>query len=310
MRVKHHNNSNDSSEHLSNDLYHYTTIDAAKNIIKSEKFRATHYKCVNDLTECQHNIEVIPSIMKKYKMDKEDYWEDEEHAIIAHGLVKYPKKLFDNIGDELYLSCFSMHNKDNGYIRENGLLSLWRYYGKDGLALVIDKKKFETEFKKELKKRAKENKESYAVVANSTAYSGIDDDKISERTEQLIIGLKKHMKSGGKDSEEFIAAFLKLIFLTKHQSFKEEKEYRIGIVNRTLDTGTGEYGEPFKKVHYKNNVCRENKYINLSLPNGYIKEIIICPGMNKKYIEENLKEFLKQNKLINIKIRCLDIPHR
>ncbi|STX37481.1 Uncharacterised protein [Legionella feeleii] len=75
-------------------LYHYTTFNSLKNILKSRKLRYTHYKNLNDPTEIQFGLELIKESLTKNKFP--DYY------------LQKTKEYFDAYKDECntYLSSF------------------------------------------------------------------------------------------------------------------------------------------------------------------------------------------------------------
>lgn len=145
------------------ELLHYTSIAGLVGILDSQSLHATHSAFLNDSTEiflffkhrlgrvlesgiraelaADPKLQVLPQFARTPQ---------EADAVIS----RYATEMADAIRsttlrfNEPYFACFSAPTSDR--VRNDGLLSQWRGYGKDGgYALVFDTKKLEELLKSE-----------------------------------------------------------------------------------------------------------------------------------------------------------------
>lgn len=99
-------------------LYHYTTIDGLKGIIKNRSMWLTHTSTLNDPTELKYGKEIILGILRTQKGNKhENIIDNFLHALIGE------VDRFDETVYKAYVACFC---------RSDNLLSQWRAYGHRG----------------------------------------------------------------------------------------------------------------------------------------------------------------------------------
>ncbi len=142
------------------ELFHYTSFEAFESIIRSQVLRATHFWHTNDETEFAEVSKpmraALAPIIERIANDRPS---DEKlrEAIRLHGGVdafvqsevghifrvafNYMRECGPQFGMmPAFICCFCDHSDDDAYTQENGLLSMWRGYGSDGVALVFDRK--------------------------------------------------------------------------------------------------------------------------------------------------------------------------
>lgn len=145
-------------------LYHYTSENALRSILKSQTLWATHYKFLNDPTEIAQmkNIlvkTVTPEIKEIIKALQKTSLAAKRKTRKLGGLNAAAASQSEQIIDllyqvtfeggtrgvpfaEPYIVSFCSHDDDRTYTQENGLLSQWRAYGRNsGCAIVFDCKR-------------------------------------------------------------------------------------------------------------------------------------------------------------------------
>jgi|GEM_PF-6072323 len=126
-------------------LYHYTTFEGLKGILKTEELWFSERQHVNDTKEFCHLKQqiynVIQKCLKQWREGKtlpKEYKESDvknanctDANFLCNSLTRALRKT--------YLFSFCVHEKDKKHIQNNGLLSMWRGYGEDGgYAFVFD----------------------------------------------------------------------------------------------------------------------------------------------------------------------------
>jgi hypothetical protein len=148
---------------------------------------------------------------------------------------------------------------------ENGLLSQWRGYGKDGgYALVFDTKKL-----MEAQKEFGENKKSGDLFNGNVVYSSADDEAFSKGFEDPIKIIDKFLqndieKSNTQEAEDHDPDTTEKIFLAimkcaccyKHWGFEEENEVRTVYIpiNKAMIEDGERNGEVINKIPQKHRV--------------------------------------------------------
>ena len=107
-------------------LYHYTDLSACENILKSQTFRATHYKNLNDSTELKYVKELMKEFLAENTAGK--------HGGIDHFIEKV---IYGRYMEKSYISSFCTHSQHGKYIMENGLLSMWKGSGKSNSRIEL-----------------------------------------------------------------------------------------------------------------------------------------------------------------------------
>jgi hypothetical protein len=321
-------------------LYHYTTHAGLYGILESQCLWASHYTSLNDYTECRFFVpvlaqrlysEFIKSLQSENKLNfnnesnKNQFFKECKNFWLNQS--KEISEAHRNIhGDEFYIASFSRYSSDDG------LLSQWRAYGKDGgYALVFNKHKIEKLIK---------NKEGVLFGNVFYARNNIinnDEQKMFEDSEQNSMNywdestqrqmdeaadnIMEHIKyilEEDKDPsidpdlkdmvEKSYAGSLKWLAFCKHFGFSEENEFRIicsPIYTRKFRDVNGRriaYLELFKPTKQKTSKGDKSKFLDA------IEKIIIGPHRDKYEREKELSFWLKSTDN-NIDVAVSDIPY-
>jgi len=309
-------------------LYHYTNWEGLWGILQTQCLWATNYRFMNDDSELlsfkKPLIEVLTTYFKK-ELDKQLKEHSDANKFINEngGLDAYSKHLAENwienlynvTGHEFYIASFcGEHNK---YINENGLLSQWRGYGKDGgFALVFNRQKLD-----EILRLEAERFNSYYILG-PVIYSDEEEKIYSEMSKivQYVIKLSLLKMTNGpqqdpetpssnliKDTEKTLSKFFCGMSSYKHCGFREENEVRIFV---WLQPCRDEVKQD-KKLNFRPKNGEYVPYIEIfNTPDTIlpIERIIVGPHKNKKARADTLSRILK-TKSMNIDVTISDIPY-
>lgn len=228
------------------ELLHYTSATGLLGILESQSLRATHCAFLNDSTEisvffekrlaniiesairaelaADPELQVLPQLAKTPQ---------ESDNVIA----RYVTEMADAIRitthrfNEPYLACLSAPMSER--IRNDGLLSQWRGYGKDGgYALVFDTKRLEELL----------NSEGTSFWYQHAQWGDVhyhqDDDDLVNAEPEIHAAEDALRSSIGKFIKNPVSAELESTFepvatlscLYKHWGFHEEREVRIVVI--------------------------------------------------------------------------------
>lgn len=228
-------------------LYHYTSYKGLEGILKTQTLWATHYKYLNDAQELIHAKIILKALLKPKMTEIVTEGGEREKELkelidlsggsekfIEQECEKFIKTMYETfLGDSKeqlqgpYIVSFCADN-NNSFVKENGLLSQWRGYGKDGgFAIEFDalelEKLFITEHETYYYPVAQ-----FADVGYGQAFNNMPSD-LKENIVSLEKGLNKFFDSGAdlKGMREVLEFFVKLIGRSKHEGFREEREVRI-----------------------------------------------------------------------------------
>ncbi|MDX2027640.1 MAG: DUF2971 domain-containing protein [Alphaproteobacteria bacterium] len=315
-------------------LYHYTTLQGAYEILKAKSLWATHYKFLNDYSEITlfrnkfieflhpHVLEEIEKLAKN-SSDIGKFIKEKGGAsvITQHETAAIVDSKYSALGDEIYITSFCGEHKDDPYINENGLLSQWRGYGKDGgIALVFKTQELENMFQMEGEKF-----DYSAGVFADLIYSDDEQKFKSELSGALsnIAGYARELltsmalgKEEPPDATKAYPSFVECISRYKHRGFKEENEVRIVVLpvvhNEKYLELVKENGGNLKlekERQFRDKSGEKIPYIELfgwpdhSLP---IERIIVGPHKEKEARAAALKTKLRNT---DIEISISNIPY-
>ena len=230
------------------ELYHYTSSGGLLGIIQSKTLWATHYAHLNDSEEIIHFKNDLPQIIKPSVKKGSDELIKNNPRLASEiekrgGIeVVYEKEIkiavngmynaalgSDNCERtyEPYITSFCTPDSSN--VKNNGLLSQWRGYGKDGgYAIILDAKRI-TDFMK-----LEEKKWQYDLLfIGDAVYSPLSKKGLEELDadlQEINTSIINFYKTSGRDGSVFINSsipFLRSACRYKHCGFSEEREVRI-----------------------------------------------------------------------------------
>lgn len=311
------------------EIHHYTNWAGLEGIISSGTLWATRFDKLNDSTEVNHLrhqliesvgaslvgvvqeiIDSKPRYVRRHMLRKEGVPDIAKHE--ARALIDsiYEVSFLGRPGSQAfavpYIASFCSHCGDDGYLRENGLLSQWRGYGgTERYAVVFDTEALSAAMKEETKRF------SYMFGNLGDAIYNDDELNFAERFSELI-GLFVHMyetyHGPGPDSiamEELYESFMITATRFKHRAFREEREVRIAAAPLTeelqayiRDKGGEDVsrGRRIKAIRKRGKVGSEVPYVVLleesetPLP---IKRIVVGPCVDQKLAAQKAAELTR-----------------
>jgi hypothetical protein len=216
----------------SNKLAHYTNVDGAISILKSQGIWMRNSQVMNDYSEVAHGMSCLDGA--KNARFGQRLWTVLER--IGAGLADevrqtYAPKDIHRI-EHTYITSFCEH--DSAAEDQYGKLSMWRAYGigsrrgESGVALVFNKRPFIAY-------------SGIGALSSPVLYAGTDTYR-SKYFSEFVRNLERHepvLVTLGRDlvRENVINAMHFSVLSTKHPGFREEKEWRV-IYSSTLSAAS------------------------------------------------------------------------
>jgi hypothetical protein len=198
-------------------LVHYTTAEAALNIIRTKRFWMRNTNCMADYREVQHGFDIFANFFSVPEK-RQSFTEALDDCI--SGVASEAIALFDNSWSDIrlnsYIACLSEHQDSED---SNGRLSMWRAFGgtatRLGIVLSVPYS-------------------SLSTLALSLTFSPVAylpesaAHKVLEEVVENVRANRDFLRSIGHD------ALVRLVFMTilsgvlclKHEGFHEEREWR------------------------------------------------------------------------------------
>jgi hypothetical protein len=261
-------------------VFHFTTLDAFINIIKTQTLWVTNSEYMNDLFE-----------LNTLENDYEELFKGKNKNIIK--IIKKHMNIFDNN---------IKSNKKKTYIfslcKENDSIAMWKTYGKDGIALELDMSELLRILNKENINIIDKNDRDYdAIMYPRFGYAVYDIaplSKLFDHIQQLSTEMKKYEKIEGKDEilkliiDQITDIFYFFYYFKKDSNFKYENEFRSVFILDDKEIGKVEH------FRNKNNLLIPYLILNFKNNNGVpLKSITINPEMKDPMYENGLIKFLE-----------------
>lgn len=205
---------------------HYTTAEAALEILRNEEVWMRNAKTMNDFMEVEHGFECL-----------KEAWKGESGKDLKEALeVPFPgitgelESRFNGwlptIRNETFITCFSEHLDREDTL---GRLSMWRAYGESvGVALVINPAPFFLQ--------------SNALRVYSSPVAYMERDAYASHIHEIANAVRNESAFVRDLGREHVFSFMFTmmrfgVLCTKHPGFSEEREWRV-IHSPRLDQST------------------------------------------------------------------------
>ena len=258
-------------------VFHYTKMKSFEKIVNNQSFWFTDYRYLNDTQEFNWGKGQIINVLESMKS-------------------KNAKSILDEIdyleNVELYVASFCL---------QPDLLSQWRAYGNNGKGVSFGVNPIKMK-----------NSLGFSFFQGKVKYNR------SEQRKQIIEAINEsfdYFKKKGEIPEiKCIIRYLSLIIAThKHESFFEEKEYRLFVFSNTsqrdawLEEGLNSEGKPYFSFHTLGKI--QNLEIKELFP---IDKIFIGPSRTFHTSKKSVSKLLKVNgyNLSSSNIIKSEIPYR
>lgn len=312
------------------ELFHYTSAGGLEGILRSQSLWSTHWKYLNDAGELQHFSEKLPSLLKgarvavaeEFARNRDDFreWAESQGGIeeLVDAEVQELAHVFqDSVVSpdptrqifEFYVTSFCTPEGSFEEVRSHGLLSMWRYYGNGGYALVFDTAEVDRLLREETKVWPSR------IVFGDVGYS-CDRPNVLDSRITALPELRRKFSESILDSQEafevILQPLLDCFIHYKHWAFAEEREVRLttilnGEQMRAIDADDGTTRRE-RERHIQCGAPRIHLFEGLGqrLP---IKRVIVGPGPHQPAREAELRVLLEEQKL-GIPVVLSNIPLR
>ena len=199
-------------------LVHYTTAEAALNIIRTKRFWMRNTNCMSDYREVQHGFDIFSnffSVAEKHKSFTEAL--DDCVPGVASEAIAVFNNSWNDIRLNSYIACLSEHQDSED---SNGRLSMWRAFGgtatRIGIVLSIPYNSLSTL--------------ALNVIFSPVAYlSEAAAHKVFEEVIGNVRANREELRMIGRDALVRLVFTLTLVsgvVCLKHEGFHEEREWR------------------------------------------------------------------------------------
>jgi hypothetical protein len=243
-------------------IYQYTDLNAVKNILKTGRLWATHYKYLNDYSEVLKGIEILVDSIADAKS-------------LSNAEKKFLKNEAVNILDDLdiFVSSLCLAGDE---------LTMWRTYGNSAvifnMSLVTLGLTCEGSFRQN-------------SVQSCRYPQTYNDINLSEQVD-LLLSLYDECYLG-THKDWFINSLVYEATSIKHHAFYAEQEHRSVIsLGKTDNT----------PILYRKRDGMDIPYIEMVLPKSCIEGVFIGPGKEQDKQVSKMNDFLQKNKIDNVEI--------
>jgi hypothetical protein len=249
-------------------IYQYTDLNAVKNILKTGKLWATHYKYLNDYSEVLKGIEILVDSVS----DTKNLSNTEKNAL--------KNETMNSLDDlDIFVSSLCLAGDE---------LTMWRTYGNCAvifnMSLVTLALTCEGSFRQN----------SVQSCSYPKTYKDIN---LSTQFDSLLFLYDKYYLGTHKDW--FIRSLVYDATSIKHHAFYTEQEHRAVIsLDKTDNT----------PILHRKGGGTDIPYIEMVLPKSCIEGVFIGPGKDQDKLVSEMNDFLQENKLDNVEIYKSLIP--
>jgi hypothetical protein len=197
-------------------LIHYTTAEAALNIIKTKRFWMRNTNCMSDFSEVQHGHDILNSFFSD-PTKRTSFTEALDDCI--PGVASEAITAFDDSWSDIrlnsYIACLSEHQDSED---SNGRLSMWRAFGgttsRVGIVLSVPYPSLSSLLN---------------IIFSSVAY--LSKSAAHKDLEEVIGNVRANcdfLRMLGHDAlvRSVFLTFLFRVVCLKHEGFHEEREWR------------------------------------------------------------------------------------
>lgn len=243
-------------------IYQYTDLNAVKNILKTERLWATHYKYLNDYSEVLKGIEILVDSIADTKN-----LSNAEKNVLKNETINSLDDL------DIFVSSLCLAGDE---------LTMWRTYGNCAvifnMSLVTLALTCEGSFRQNSVQSCR-----YPQTYNDINLSAQVDSLLSLYDEYYL----------GTHKDWFISSLVYEATSIKHHAFYAEQEHRSVIsLDKTDNT----------PILYRKRDGMDIPYIEMVLPKSCIEGVFIGPGKDQDKLVLEMNEFLQENKIDNVKI--------
>lgn len=194
---------------------HYTSAEAAINIIKTKLMWMRNTTCMSDYSEVMHGFKLLNSCLEK---NKDEFINT--LGLCSENIGTEAINLFNTWWSDIQVNTYIISISEHNSVEDqHGRLSMWRAFGgktaRVGIVYI-----FPVEF---------ENTFNLRVIVNPVAY--LNEDNINKDIRDVLNNIKEKvdfLKSVDRQVLLNIIFIMLVMYVTctKHEGFKEEREWR------------------------------------------------------------------------------------
>lgn len=271
-------------------IYHYTSVDAAFNIIKSNTIRLHPNTNLNDPYECFWSKKVFEYVCNDLMKNELTF----EQGNNLNSFLRAYVWGYGNLSPIKYLACFS---------KESDSLALWHRYGQvaSGIALGFDDSKLNVE---------KSVPTSLNIAGNFNLFDLTYDKKV--QVDAVKVFVESFKNSQGCDVNDATSSICYMYLSFKNSEFADEKEARL-LFSPLKDLGQ-EVSNKYKNCLRPKYICngkRIFKIFEFIFPKDALTEVVLGPEYSKNSNKEvsiyEIRSFLKSEGYDNCDVRFSNI---
>ncbi|UTL86305.1 DUF2971 domain-containing protein [Serratia marcescens] len=268
-----------------NKIYHYTDLNGLQGIVENHCLRATNLYFLNDEEEMHHGIAAFENALNYLNEELSQ----ESIKILRHTLA-------------IHRLNQARHNYNISFCQKSDLLSQWRgYAATQGVCLEFDSDKLESAL----------DYQDYQVLSRGVFYTSRNStleakaEILTFLKEENIIEISKENKLFEYKSASQLVTRLTPFF--KHDSFKEESEYRIVIQPNIKAAPVKFRVNQHGLIPYLEVKARQDNAFDGRLP---LESVKIGPCKNRAFMKQGIEFLLNYNGYKKTKLSFTDVPFR
>jgi hypothetical protein len=285
---------------------HYSTAEAAMNMIGKAEVWMRKSTCMNDFMEIDHGWGCLTAAYRSESGKRLQAMLDDAFPGIRTELEEHINGWQNQFYTDTYLTCISEHHDAEDKI---GRLSMWRAYGAaSGVALVLNSASFLNDTP------------DLSITTNPVAYR--DADTFVSEFGDIVHSLEENYELFKRTKVEWLRHWLTQMFrysilCTKHPGFLEEREWRLiyqpsyeatSFVKKSIESVRGT-PQPIIKFPLKDSL--DHGLVGIDIPH-LVDRVIIGPTNYGLAMKEAFTDLLEAAGVVDAATRVFisDIPLR
>lgn len=274
-------------------LYHYTTIGGLMGILDGEKphIRASDAQFLNDAKEIEFGLDLVQELLRDGVHTRRNSppvpggRQGAEREIV----LNEAEKLADDLGVyETFPPVYVVSLSDDG-----DMLSQWRAYGALGYCIEFDRAQLEA---------ATHARPCHGALNElRRVLYGVDarDDIRRNLIEPLLNNVIDGKDPGPYKNEEGGRLLARAVAWSKHDAFREEQEWRIGIQSPSTEF-----------VEYREHDNGPVPYVTIPLERNAVTAVTVGPSPHKEIRARAVRRWLDGTGYHQVKVRQSIAPYR
>lgn len=273
-------------------FYHYTSQQGLIGILKNREIWATHIQYLNDSSEFQYAVKLAKDMLKN------------RNDAIGRDLSKLVEELFlDPKIPDIFVTSFSALQDDLGqwraYCPKLGGFNIG--FDKKTILSICKKNKFTLAPCEYSRKKQEDMINNFISLTNKNSGTKeyIDSDETSHDLDEIFELIEKQELT-------FALYLLHKAAFMKHPKFKNEKEYRLAILLKSISQ---------KEVFYREGHSMIMPYLKIKLTDTDkiplpIKRIIVGPTPNRNLVKKAIEKMILAYGISSCEVLMSKVPYR